>query len=165
MNLSSTSASLASRFELRSALEQNLVVHQFIENAELQGEGFFLRRRRPLAFTRVRKYFSTSARWMSFPLTTAHTSGPGALSFLQPAVTTQAATATRTRIFVSSGTPSEAPGSDGLRYAAFVTRPERMQDVHTRTCLRVPFTTARTRRRFGFQRRRVTLFAWLMVFP
>src|SRR5271169_2638051 len=49
--------------------------------------------------------------------------------------------------------------------AAFCTRPERMQSVHTRICLRTPLITARTRRRFGFQRRRRVLFAWLITFP
>jgi len=52
-----------------------------------------------------------------------------------------------------------------LLQAAFFTRPARMHAVHTRTCLRTPLITARTRRRFGFQRRRVTLCAWLIVFP
>src|SRR5713101_5336457 len=49
--------------------------------------------------------------------------------------------------------------------AAFLTRPDRRQAVHTRTCLRTPSMSARTRRRFGFQRRRRTLFAWLMMLP
>ena len=49
--------------------------------------------------------------------------------------------------------------------AAFFTRPERMQDVQTRNCLRAPFTNARTTRKFGFQRRRRVLLAWLMTFP
>jgi hypothetical protein len=40
-----------------------------------------------------------------------------------------------------------------------------MQEVHTRTCLVPPPIAARTRRKFGFQRRRVTLLAWLMLFP
>jgi hypothetical protein len=40
-----------------------------------------------------------------------------------------------------------------------------MQDVHTRNCLRAPFTNARTLRKFGFQRRRRVLLAWLMTFP
>jgi hypothetical protein len=43
--------------------------------------------------------------------------------------------------------------------AAFLTRPERMQDVQTQTCLRTPLMTAFTRRRFGFHRRRRTLWA------
>src|SRR5579864_8425295 len=51
------------------------------------------------------------------------------------------------------------------RQAAFLTRPERMQEVHTRTCWRTPSITARTRCRFGFQRRRRVLFAWLITFP
>src|SRR6202034_3055478 len=41
--------------------------------------------------------------------------------------------------------------------AAFFTRPERIQEVQTRMCLCVPLITVLTRRRFGFQRRRVTL--------
>jgi hypothetical protein len=53
----------------------------------------------------------------------------------------------------------------GVFQAAFVMRPARMHAVQTRTCFRTPLMTARTRRRLGFQRRRVTLCAWLMVFP
>jgi len=49
--------------------------------------------------------------------------------------------------------------------AAFFTRPERMQDVQTRNLLHAPFTNARTLRKFGFQRRRRVLLAWLMTFP
>jgi hypothetical protein len=49
--------------------------------------------------------------------------------------------------------------------AAFLTLPERMQAVQTRICFLAPLTTAFTRRRLGFQRRRVTLCAWLIVFP
>jgi hypothetical protein len=51
------------------------------------------------------------------------------------------------------------------RQAAFFTRPERMQDVQTRSCFRAPFTSARTLRRFGFHRRRRALLEWLMTFP
>src|ERR1700676_695567 len=40
-----------------------------------------------------------------------------------------------------------------------------MHDVHTRTCCRTPSITARTRCRFGFQRRRRVLFAWLITLP
>jgi hypothetical protein len=40
-----------------------------------------------------------------------------------------------------------------------------MQDAQTRSLLRAPFTSAWTLRRFGFQRRRRTLLAWLMTFP
>jgi hypothetical protein len=40
-----------------------------------------------------------------------------------------------------------------------------MQEVQTRICLRAPLICARTRRKFGFQRRRVTLWAWLIVLP
>src|ERR1700751_4471843 len=49
--------------------------------------------------------------------------------------------------------------------AAFFTRPERRQLVQTRIRLRAPLTSARTRRRFGFQRRRRVLLAWLITFP
>jgi hypothetical protein len=52
-----------------------------------------------------------------------------------------------------------------MRQAAFLTRPERMQAVQTRMCFLAPLTTAFTRRRLGFHRRRVTLCAWLIVFP
>jgi len=40
-----------------------------------------------------------------------------------------------------------------------------MQAVQTRMVLCEPFTIARTRRRLGFQRRLVTLCAWLMRLP
>jgi len=40
-----------------------------------------------------------------------------------------------------------------------------MQAVQTRTCFLTPSTTARTRRRLGFHRRRRVLFAWLITFP
>jgi hypothetical protein len=44
--------------------------------------------------------------------------------------------------------------------------PAEMQRVQTRTCFRVPFSvTMWTRRRFGTQRRRVLLFAWLTLLP
>ena len=49
--------------------------------------------------------------------------------------------------------------------AAFFTRPPRMQSVQARTCFFTPATTARTRLRFGFHRRRRVLFAWLITFP
>jgi hypothetical protein len=48
---------------------------------------------------------------------------------------------------------------------AFTTFPLRKQEVQTRMRLVAPFTRARTGRRFTFQRRRATLWAWLMVFP
>src|SRR5882762_5615479 len=40
-----------------------------------------------------------------------------------------------------------------------------MHAVQTRTCFLTPATTARTRFRFGFHRRRRVLFAWLITFP
>jgi hypothetical protein len=49
--------------------------------------------------------------------------------------------------------------------AAFFTLPARMQAVHTRSCFREPATTARTRFKFGFHRRRRVLFAWLTTLP
>jgi hypothetical protein len=49
--------------------------------------------------------------------------------------------------------------------AAFFTRPARMQAAQTRMCLLTPPITARTRRKFGFHRRRRVLFAWLITFP
>src|SRR5712671_6961279 len=49
--------------------------------------------------------------------------------------------------------------------AAFFTLPARMHAVQTRTCFLTPATTARTRFRFGFHRRRRVLFAWLITFP
>jgi hypothetical protein len=54
---------------------------------------------------------------------------------------------------------------DTLNQAAFFTRPDRRQLVQTRNCLRAPFTSARTRRKFGFHRRRRVLLAWLITFP
>src|SRR2546429_427133 len=49
--------------------------------------------------------------------------------------------------------------------AAFFTLPARMHAAQTRTCFLTPATTARTRFRFGFHRRRRVLFAWLITFP
>ena len=49
--------------------------------------------------------------------------------------------------------------------AAFFTLPARIHAVQTRTCFLTPATTARTRFRFGFHRRRRVLFAWLITFP
>jgi hypothetical protein len=40
-----------------------------------------------------------------------------------------------------------------------------MHAAQTRICFLAPFTTARTRRKLGFQRRRRVLFAWLITFP
>src|SRR5690349_14809979 len=40
-----------------------------------------------------------------------------------------------------------------------------MHEVHTRIRLGAPFTSARTSCRFTFQRRLVTLWAWLIRFP
>jgi hypothetical protein len=40
-----------------------------------------------------------------------------------------------------------------------------MHAAQTRICLFAPFTTARTRRKFGFHRRLRVLFAWLITFP
>jgi hypothetical protein len=49
--------------------------------------------------------------------------------------------------------------------AAFFTLPARMHAVHTRTCFFTPATTACTRFKLGFHRRRRVLFAWLITFP
>jgi hypothetical protein len=49
--------------------------------------------------------------------------------------------------------------------AAFFTRPARIHAVQTRTCFLTPATTARTRFKFGFHRRRLVLFAWLITLP
>src|SRR6202044_714255 len=48
---------------------------------------------------------------------------------------------------------------------AFTTLPLRRQDVHTRMRLVAAPTRACTERKFTFQRRLVTLWAWLMRFP
>jgi hypothetical protein len=50
-------------------------------------------------------------------------------------------------------------------YATFWTLPLLMQDVQTLIRLLAPFTTARTDCKLTFQRRLVTLWAWLMRFP
>ena len=50
-------------------------------------------------------------------------------------------------------------------YAAFSTLPDRRQPVHTKMRLTVPFKLARTRWRFGCQRRLVLLLAWLTLCP
>src|SRR5580704_5764676 len=50
-------------------------------------------------------------------------------------------------------------------FYALTTLPLRMQEVHTRIRLVVAPTRACTGRRFTFQRRLVTLWAWLMRFP
>jgi len=46
-----------------------------------------------------------------------------------------------------------------------MTRFDLRQRVQTRSRRVVPFTTARTRWRLGYQRRFVLLFAWLMLCP
>src|SRR5260221_11503169 len=51
------------------------------------------------------------------------------------------------------------------RRYALTTLPDFRQLVQTRTRLLAPFTMARTGRRFTFQRRRLTLWAWLIAFP
>src|SRR5690606_19541444 len=54
----------------------------------------------------------------------------------------------------------------GLTGPAFVTFPADRHEVQTRTRLRVPFSvTIRADWRFGSQRRRVRLLAWLTLFP
>jgi hypothetical protein len=56
-------------------------------------------------------------------------------------------------------------GSCTAAQATFVTFPERMHCVHTRSFRTRPETRARTDFRFGRKRRRDLLFAWLTVFP
>jgi len=46
-----------------------------------------------------------------------------------------------------------------------MTLPDFRQVVQTRTRLFAPLMRARTGRRFTFQRRRLTLWAWLILFP
>jgi hypothetical protein len=60
---------------------------------------------------------------------------------------------------------SQLIGNQVNAQAAFFTLPARMQAVHTRICFRAPDTNARTRFRFGFQRRLRVLFAWLITLP
>src|SRR4051794_23857080 len=52
-----------------------------------------------------------------------------------------------------------------MGYAALMTLPDRRQRVQTRRRRMPPFTTARTRWRFGSNRRGGTLCAWLMLRP
>jgi hypothetical protein len=54
---------------------------------------------------------------------------------------------------------SQRIGNQVNAQAAFFTLPARMQAVHTRICFRAPDTSARTRFKFGFQRRLRVLFA------
>jgi hypothetical protein len=56
-------------------------------------------------------------------------------------------------------------GLGGNSFYAFVTLPLRMQEVQTRMRFVVAPTRACTGRKFTFQRRLVTLWAWLMRFP
>jgi hypothetical protein len=50
-------------------------------------------------------------------------------------------------------------------YATFWTLPARMHEVQTRIRLPAPFTKARIDCKFKFQRRFVTLWAWLIRLP
>jgi hypothetical protein len=74
--------------------------------------------------------------------------------------------------FRDNANPSlNCPFSLGIRggnrenYATFWTLPSRMHDVQTRIRRPAPFTRARTDCRFTFQRRFVTLWAWLIRLP
>lgn len=51
------------------------------------------------------------------------------------------------------------------RQASFSTLPARMQEAHTRIRRFEPWIIARTDWRFGRNRRRCRLLAWLTVFP
>jgi hypothetical protein len=53
----------------------------------------------------------------------------------------------------------------GTRRAGFSTLPALMHDVHTESRRGAPFTMARTRWMFGFQRRRVRRWEWLTLMP
>src|SRR6266508_1373310 len=68
-----------------------------------------------------------------------------------------------------SGTPEHPSLRDGrprrLQCAAFWTLPALMQDVHTCIRLGEPFTRARMRWMFGFQRRLVRMCEWLIRMP
>src|SRR5262249_31578913 len=57
------------------------------------------------------------------------------------------------------------PRCPGRSQAAFSTLFDRRQRVHTRMDFTVPSRFARTRCRFGFQRRLVLLLAWLTLLP
>src|SRR5579872_3689937 len=78
----------------------------------------------------------------------------------------------------SNGPAGSTPGGRGSRRrgriyavrapwrrAGFVTLPARMHAVHTSTRRGDPFTTARTRWMFGFQRRLVRRWEWLRLIP
>ncbi len=63
------------------------------------------------------------------------------------------------------GAPWRPLASKVRNQTAFCTLPERRQRVQTLILLTWPFTMARTCFRFGRKRRRVTLCAWLTLFP
>src|SRR5690606_258650 len=66
----------------------------------------------------------------------------------------------------SPGAPAMSIREPAARVYALRILPAEMPRVHTRTCLRVPFSvTMWTRRRFGSPRRRLLLFAWLTLCP
>jgi len=52
-----------------------------------------------------------------------------------------------------------------ISYGALTTCPDLMQLVQTSIFLTLPFEIARTRCRFGLNRRFVTLWAWLILLP
>jgi len=63
------------------------------------------------------------------------------------------------------GLRSSNRGLFGVKPYALTTLPLRRQEVQTRIRLVAAPTLAWTGRRFTFQRRLVTLWAWLMLFP
>jgi hypothetical protein len=65
---------------------------------------------------------------------------------------------------IREGRKEEQPDC-GWKLYAFVTLPLRMHEVHTRIRFVAAPTRACTARRLTFQRRFVTLWAWLMWFP
>ena len=60
---------------------------------------------------------------------------------------------------------SNEEGASWQAQAAFLILPARIQAVHARICFELFPLAARTRFKFGFQRRRRVLFAWLTTFP
>src|SRR5580704_8456371 len=72
----------------------------------------------PSAFTRERKFFSTSSLMMSLPFTTAQTPGPGAVSFWQDVRRAQAVRAGRRRNVRFKELLPRRPASGSLLHAA-----------------------------------------------
>src|SRR5262249_31326403 len=139
---------------------QDFAVDQFAENAELERESFFVRRSRRIRIQARAEVFFYLAAHDFFAVHDGPHVGPGSQLF---SARCEGAGCQNRHNDKTRFQPALLPA--GTTQAAFFTRPERIQEVQTRTCFRTPLTTALTRRRFGFQRRRRTLWAWLTTLP